>query len=306
MRPLAEVINELWRNHKYKESNMPPIVNKQMARPRINSVVAPPVVQQDEGESVWGQLSGIHMLLYGQSGTGKTTLAATFPEPLLWLICSGGARPGELKSVDTPENRKRITPRIVRETGGVAGFSRLIADAQNFNTVVLDHASGLADLVLREILGLAELPVQKSWGLATQQQYGQQAMRCKEMFRDLLNLASNVVIIAQERTFGDETTSDIIRPTVGAALSPSLAGWLAPACDYVVQAFKRQRTETVETKIGNQTVQQTRRLRGVDYCLRTESHEVYQTKFRVPKDRPLPDCIVDPSYLKIKAVIDGE
>lgn len=277
---------------------MPPIVNKQ--RPTVG---AP---KPKASESAWDLASNVRLLIYGQSGSGKTTFCSTFPDPILWLICSGGNRPGELRSIDTPENRKRITPRIVTDT---AELRAMIADHEAFRTVVLDHASGLADLTLKEILGLDELPAQKTWGLAQQQQYGQQALKLKEMFRALLNLPRHVAIIAQERTFGggeEAGGSDILKPTVGAALTPSVTGWLNPACDFVVQAFKRARMERRVNKVGTKEIETWVRGKGVEYCIRTEPHDTYTTKFRLPKGRELPECIVDPDFDKLKQLIDGE
>ncbi len=50
----------------------------------------------------------IKMLIYGRSGTGKTTLWATFPGPILAVICSGGNKPGELKSINEPKYRNKV------------------------------------------------------------------------------------------------------------------------------------------------------------------------------------------------------
>ena len=46
--------------------------------------------------------------------------------------------------------------------------------------------------------------------------------------------------------------------------------------------------------------------RGVEYCLRTEPHDVYMTKFRRPGGKDLPEVIVNPTYDKVKALIDGD
>lgn len=255
------------------------------------------------------------MLLYGQSGTGKTTFAATFPGPILWLICSGGNKPGELRSINTPEYRAKITPRIVSSTEEMGNY---LQEAKEYATVVMDHASGLADLCIKELLGLDDIPISKyrragkgeSWSLVSQQQYGQMAIQCKEYFRSMLNLPGNIVIIAQERRYGgtDETSADseLMAPTISAALTPSLTGWLAPACDYVVQTYKRPRIKrTMQEVIPGQKVEMEERLKGAEYCLRTGPHDVYQTKFRVPKGHVLPECIVDPDYDKFMAVLQG-
>lgn len=281
---------------------MPPRVTKQAAvssaptkKGGIWSRIAPMSLDEE----------GIKILLYGRSGTGKTTLWSTFPGPILVLVCSGGMKPGELRSIDTPENRKKIHT-VTLETG--MEIMEVCSDPQveKYKTVVLDHASGLQDRVLAELLDMKDIPVQKSWGLASQQQYGQCTAQCKEFFRALLSLPQNVVIIAQEREFNTESETEFIQPSVGAALSPSLTGWLNPACDYVCQTFLRQRTEERTVKIAGKTSTRTVAAGGVEYCLRVGAHSVYTTKFRKPLGEDLPDVIVDPDFGKIKKLISGK
>lgn len=252
-------------------------------------------------ESAWPEDDGIKINVYGKAKTGKTTLWATFPKPILAIICSGGKKPGELRSIDTPEYRKTITPKILREASELLGLLSLAGD---YKTVVLDHASSLQDHILRDILDLSELPTQKSWGMATRQQYGECSLRMKESFRAILNLSCNVVIVAQEREFNTEgDNEDLLMPFVASALSPSVVGWLNPAVDYICQTFIRGKTKRVETKIGKKTVTRLKKVSGVEYCLRTGPHEVYTTGFRIPKGFELPDVIVDPTFDKINKLI---
>lgn len=248
--------------------------------------------------------AGLKMLIYGASGSGKTTFWATFPGPILAVVCSGGNKPGELRSL-TQEQRKKTKTVALRASSELSQIVEHVEKTGAFNTVVLDHASGLSDLILKEILGLKELPAQLSWGLASQQQYGQLALQCKERFRELLNLRGNVVIIAQERVFNskdDGADSDIIKPTVGAALTPSVTGWLNPACDYVVQTFKRPKMVARTTSIGGKDHVTYDRGKGVEYCLRVEPHDVFITKFRVPGGIK-EDVIVNPTYDKVRKII---
>ena len=287
--------------------------------PRVD-IQRPNPVKRKTGGSVIDRISpiqfdedeGIKMLVYGQSGSGKTTFWATFPGKILVAVCSGGNRTGELRSVNTAEYRKKIDSVVVQSIADMRDIVDHAADSSNgYKTLVLDHVSGLQDLALKEILGIDELPAQKSWGLASQQQYGQCTMQCKEALRAMLNLPINVVIIGQERTSrGDDESggsySELLRPTVGVATTPSLAGWLNPACDYVVQTFKRPVMVRKTTKVGDKSVVTESRGKGVEYCLRCEPHDVYATKFRVPRGLPMPDVIVDPSYDKVIRVIRGE
>ncbi len=255
---------------------------------------------------------GIKILLYGRSGTGKTTLWATFPGRILAVICSGGSKPGELRSVDTPAYRDKIDQVALSNSGELKEVIQHVKESEAYSTVVLDHTSGLQDMILKEILGLEELPVQKGWGMAAQQQYGQCTGQTKEYLRALLNLDCHVVLVAQEReSKGDEggRSDDLITPSVGAGLMPSLAGWLNPAVDYICQTLIRQKEEETVATIGTgknaKRVTTRRKVKGVEYCLRTGPDPVYTTKFRLPKGTELPDFVIDPSYDKLIELIKG-
>lgn len=256
------------------------------------------------------EADGLKLLLYGRSGTGKTTLWATFPGPILAIIASGGNKTGELRSIDTPEYRDKISAVTLHNSGEMKELVEL-AKGGEYATVVLDHASGLQDLILKEVLNLDELPAQKSWGMARQQDYGQTAAQAKEYLRALLNLDCNVVVVAQEREYKDEGNGEVIQPFVCAYLMPSILAWLHPAVDYIGETFIRQKEITKETKIGSgkdaKILAQKVKVKGqVEYCLRTAPDPVYATKFRVPKGSPLPDVLVDPTYDSIYGLIKGE
>lgn len=252
------------------------------------------------------------MLVYGASGTGKTTFVGSFPGRTRWFVCSGAGNPEELRSINTPEHRERVVPIVIES---IDQFREEVAGGEPYDNNVLDHASGFADLVIKELLGLDRVPVTKaraagkgeSWSLVSQQQYGQLAVICKEAFRDFLNLPGNVVFISQERVFNnkDEGANDLLAPTVGAALTPAVAGWLGPAVSYVVQTFKRPRMVEKTHEVAGKTITTLARGKGVEYCLRTGPHDVFMTKFRIPKGRDLPDEIVDPDYDKLIALING-
>lgn len=269
------------------------------SRTRSNSVI-------DRIGQEYDWSAGLKVNLYGKSGTGKTTFWSSFPGPILCLLCSGSDKPGELRSIDAATRRK-IHPVVLGSSSEVQDLVEHQRGGAGYATVVLDHASGLQDLVLKEVLGLKEIPAQLSWGLATQQQYGQVALQMKERLRALLNLDCNVVIVAQERDFDNDGNSDVIMPYVASALSPSVVGWLNPACDYICQTFIRSKTRVVTSKIGTKELHTKEVIKGqVEYCLRTSPDPVYTTKFRVPKGFTLPDVIVDPTYEQLIAIINGQ
>jgi hypothetical protein len=258
----------------------------------------------------WDLTDRIKINVYGRSATGKTTFWATFPKPIVALICSGGGRPGELKSIRTQEYRATIRPKVVRRSEQIPAIMEQFG--RDAETVVLDHASGLQDLVLMEILGREDMPAQKSFGMASQKQYGECTLRCKEIFRTLLNLDKHVVIVAQERDFNtDGEASDLLMPFIASGLTPSLVGWLNPAVDYICQTFIRPMMTERVVKIGSGKGAREKVIREpvkgkVEYCLRTAPDPVYTTKFRIPRGRDLPQVIVDPDYDKLDALINGE
>lgn len=254
---------------------------------------------------------GIQIMIYGKSGTGKTTLWSSFPDPILAIICSGSERSGELRSVDTEENRERIQQVRLNESSELNEVVQHCAQTGQYKTIVLDHISGLQDLILKEVLGLQEIPQTKHWGLATQQDWGQVSRQCIEYLRRFLNLAGNTVIIAQEKEDKGKEGSEFINPSIGPNVIPSLAAWVNPTVDYIVQTFKKQHTVIKKVKIGKGPKAVIKdmevEVKGkVDFCIRTGIDALYTTKFRVPKGRVLPDLIDDPDYTKILTALRGD
>ena len=264
----------------------------------------------------FGDDDGIKLMLYGRSGTGKTTTWGTFPGKTLAILCSGSDTPGELRSIDTAENRERIESVVLRKADELQEITTLLREEPDrYRNVVLDHASGFADLVLRNILNLEEDIVQKTFGMATQQDYGQMSLQFKTYLRPLIGLPQNIVIIAHERTFGEKETdtdspTEGLEQTVGAALTPSLTNWMNGAMDYLARTFVRQQVIVKWTKVrlGEGKVKKVKNVRTTDkveYCLRVGGSPTYQTKFRVPGGIS-ESVIVNPTYDKIMALIRGE
>lgn len=246
----------------------------------------------------------IKINLYGRSGTGKTTLWSSFPKPILALVCSGGSKPGELRSI-AAKDKKQIDKVVLEKSEDLTEIIEYQSESNKYATIVLDHASGLSDLVLKEILGLDEAPVQLSWGLATQQQWGQLALRLKRDFRSILNLDSHVVIVAQEREFNTDDSSELVMPFVASALTPSVVGWLNPAVDFICQTFIRKEMKMRIRTVGKKEVETETATGKMEYCLRTGPDDVYTTKFRLPKGTKLPKVLVNPDYSKLVKLIKG-
>lgn len=275
--------------------------------PEVKKQIANPVTKKKTGGSVFDRIVPVHEVsggiilnVYGRTKTGKTRLASTFPKRSLII----GAEDGT-KSVSTV---KGIDFLGLQDPDEVFQIADKFKDG-TYKTIILDTATKLQDLGMAKILDIPKLPEQGSWGMASQGQWGQCANETKERLRSLVDLGPlgiNVVIIAQERNFNDENNSDLLFPSVGSALSPSVAGWLDAACDYICQTFIREQTKTIETKQGDKKISLLQKTGKKEFCLRIGPDAVYKTGFRLPPGQALPDMIVDPSYDKILKLIKGE
>lgn len=250
---------------------------------------------------------GINMSLYGKSGTGKTTLWSTFPGKILAIIASGGSSPGELRSVNIEENQGKIDQIIIESSTDIKELVEYQRETGAYETIVLDHATGLREIILREIKGLDEAPVQLSWGLATQQDWGQIGEIWKKYVRSLISLECNTVIVSHEQEYNTDVESQNAMitppPVVGSALGKSCMKWLDGACDYIGQTCIRPESIEQTITVAGKSIKKQKLTGKMEYCLRVGPNELYTTKFRIPKGSELPDVIVDPDYSKIKELI---
>lgn len=249
------------------------------------------------------------MLAYGQSKTGKTRLFSTFPKPAILIGTEDGTGSiADSKDVDF------VKINSSEEFGEVTTWLR----TSKYASAGLDTGGGLQDIILKEVLDLDDVPVQRTYGMGTgkfkdgRQMWGVVGMQFKERVVKFLKLAEDgimhIMIIAHERNFNDEEKQhELMTPTVGAALTPSVTNWLNGASEYICQTFKREQTVQTVLKVAGKEVPQTKKTGKAEYCLRIGQHPIYLTGFRVKRSvGDLPDYIVDPDFDKIQRVINGE
>lgn len=289
---------------------MPPRAKKVTPKTRPTKKVSPKKTspqKQTVAEDGWPEFDYVNMCLYGDSRTGKTTVWGSFPGPMEAVFCRGSA--GELRSINTPEHRKKIRPRFIED---INDFDAIIEEQENNPSVVsfvVDNLTNLQQLVLAGVVG-KKVPEQLSWGFASQQQWGQVGYQLKETLRRVLDLPCNSILVAHQRDFDNKneggTTELELLPTVGPALSPGTASWLTQAVDYIGQTFIRPKyVETVMEVAGEKITSREPVPGEVEYCLRANPDPVYMTKFRKVKGIDYPSVIVDPDYDKIMEIINA-
>lgn len=244
----------------------------------------------------------LNVVLYGRAGSGKTTVACSFPRPILLLDVKDKGTDSVSDLADKDLHVMHV--RSVQDLEETYWYLR--KTPHNYKTVVIDQLSGLQDLVIESVLGqeLDEGDIGR-WGTMRKQDWGRVSAYMKTWiinFRDLAKV--NAVFIAQDRVFNgseDEDSADgQILPEVGPRLMPSVVSTLNAAVGIIGNTFVR---ETIrEFKVGKRKIKK----RKVEYCLRIGPHSMYITKIRKPKSIEVPPYLVDPDYDDIIDVMKGE
>lgn len=240
-------------------------------------------------------------VFYGRSGTGKTSLASTFPKPILYMDVKD-------KGTDSIMDVAKIKLLTVDEIDDFElAYWWLKENPKAYKTVVIDTMSQLQQIAIVEQSikkGKKDTSRAGDWGSLTKRDWGDIAADLKEWIIRYRDLPMNVVFIAQDRSFNfdsDENEDEgVIMPEIGPALMPSVTKVLNAAVSMIGNTFIREKTIIKEVR-GKK-----RERRRMEFCLRVGPNPVYTTKIRKPRSIEAPELIVDPSYEEIMEVIKGE
>lgn len=230
-------------------------------------------------------------LFYGRAGTGKTTLSATFPGPILHL----DIREKGTDSISDLDNVDTMSVDDWDEFEQVYWY--LKANPDKYKTVTVDAVSQLqdyaVDAAIKESGKNNDVVSKREWGIA--------AGKLKTWiinYRDLVDLGINVVFLAHDRAHeGEDGEDGELMPSMGPRVMPSVASVLTASVKLIGNTFIKE----VTTKKGNGQVQ-----RQVIYCLRIGPHAYYETKVRQPKGSYVPDILENPDYNKLVSLMKGE
>ena len=118
----------------------------------------------------------VKMMIYGQPGMGKTTVALSAPKPLLLDFDNGVKRVNmnHLEGIDIVQ---------VSEIGGWSGIQTLIntdyADLAPYQTIVVDTIGKMMDFIITHCCGTRQ-PLIKEWGRINQTFTGS-SVRCQHL-----------------------------------------------------------------------------------------------------------------------------
>lgn len=134
----------------------------------------------------------IKMLIYGQAGMGKTTLALSAPKPLL---------------IDFDNGVNRVNYAHIKDTVQVESYYDLLTvlnneDLSPYETIVIDTGGKMLDAMATYII--ANNPkLGRSNGMLTQQGYGQRKAEFTALLRLLYSKNKDVVFVAHRKSVND-------------------------------------------------------------------------------------------------------
>lgn len=236
-----------------------------------------------------GEVPGhLSVLIWGRSGTGKTTLAGDFPKPLLLVDVREQGTDG-LRNVPGIDVLPLETWDEFQEL-----YWYLVSGEHSYKTVVIDTVTQLQDVAMEKVLKDDGKTVDS---LVTQSNWGAMAKMMKSWLLSFRDLPMHTVFLAQDRVNDVQGFTDQMIPEVGPRLSPSVAGMLNAAVKVICQTYIQ---EDMQRGKDNKVY------RVITYRLRIGPHPLYLTKVRQPKGCELPSDIVDPTFEKLEAIICGQ
>lgn len=256
----------------------------------------------DEIEPVADIKVRLAIVLYGKSGTGKTTLSATFPKPMLVVDVGerGTESISEVKGVDVlPVTEWDQLDKIfwyLRKEGH-----------KKYKTFSIDTVGGVQDMAIKKVLEDQGQSIEQGklggWGTMTKRNWGSVSSDLKSFVHNFNELPMNKIFIAHNRVSKEDENEDDttagIAPSVGPRLMPSAAEVLNASVGVIGNTFIYEREKII--KIGKKE----KTKRTIEYGLRVGPHPYYTTKVRKPRNIIVPAVLRDPTYDKIMALVQG-
>jgi hypothetical protein len=237
-------------------------------------------------------------LFYGRSGTGKTTLASTFPKKILLLDFRD-------RGIDSIKDVAGIDVFNIKEWVEVESiYWSLLKKSSQYKTIVLDTISGMQNLAIHEVKVQegqddSENLSKRGWGMVSSL-LNQWLLNYRDLPFHIVFLAPdrvrNIVVSEDEEI---ELEEGELEPEVGPSLIPSVAKSVNAAVKVIGNTFIKQVNQEDEGNTG--------KIHKIyQYRLRIGPHPYYITKIRSPRSFTTPASLNNPNFDKIVKIMKGE
>lgn len=235
-------------------------------------------------------------VIWGRSGHGKTTTAATWPKPILLIdVNDKGAESAKSKSLKKGDIKvlECITADDLEEA-----IEYVHDNPTLYKTVVIDHMTQVQELYKQRIMQ------EEGKSKMTQPMFGTLSGYMKDFIMDVRSLVDDgiyPVFLAQDRTDEVETSDeDLLDPDVGPAMTPAVQKFLIASSkivgrQYIASYEEKKKVNGVPKKVPI-----------TEYRLFIGPNPYYATKIRKPKGAYCPDYLVDPKFEDLLAITKGE
>lgn len=258
--------------------------------------------------------------IYGRNRIGKSTLAAQFPKPLLYVACEPTENGGtdsiigiEGIDISVVSLKKQVDP-ITGLLEDYSGRAKAMAIADNlqsmcdqtgscyYNSIAID-STALQEIILAEIMGWNEVDRILAWGAIGRERYMERAEKTREVLRKFAALPTDTIFVAQEKDHNppkDDTSSKLTKPAqeksfMAANLGGSTVEWLHDACGFICQLYMEAETKTETSEVnmaGEKRMEEITMHTGrFVRRLRTEYHPNYAAGVRTSRADVVPEYI---------------
>jgi energy-coupling factor transporter ATP-binding protein EcfA2 len=237
----------------------------------------------------------LSVLIYGRSGTGKTSFAATMadivPEGKKVLLID--VREQGQDSISEYGDRVDVF-RADTWDDFVGAYWYLKEMEHPYGGVIIDTVTQVQSLAMQWAKQKAKSPEvmsRRAWGFL--------GSALSPVLLDYRDLPIHTCFLAQDRkSINDDTEEEMgdLLPDFGPAMMPSVAKDLNAMVKAIGQTHIKQREKKKDGKITKIT----------EFRMRLGPHPVYLTKVRSPKGSKVPGFIVDPTFEKILKIMKGE
>lgn len=230
------------------------------------------------------------MLVYGESGVGKTVFASSAPRPMLWIESEGGTN-----SIADPKGIDIV------KASGLSTYREALQylrsdEGKKYKSVVLDSFTETQASVLKEIMQAVHASDSTRDEFTPQfQEYQRLVGVMREIVRGFRDLPMHVVITALTREDKDELTG---RTTVRPRLSPAIASEIPGFMDVVGYMY------TTTEKVEDQEVNDEQIIIHRNFlCVPTGK---YLAKVRAPEGTEIPSHLKAPKFKDVAKYVLGE